>query len=534
MGQSRVIFNFLASLGILLLSQTFAWAQQADSSNDPVKIQFIQGDTKLQTFDIGTDLFVASKSALLDCPAELRGCTFTQRTWADPADVTLDVPAGTVVYLVMGTGVNTKRAWKSAESFGWEKVENAHFNFRDAPADLFVYKKTFDQSQQLTVTGSGRTGVIVVAKNLELANLPHDQKPTKQNPQPTKDRQPPISTKIDVSGDDPTTRISKLQSSIEALYVITEDTGEHLGLASRLIITATPGDSGKDTVPIKFTSPAGHEMYMVLDDVVRAIGVHYRVGGVKKFELSFEDKYTPKDGGSIGAAIGTLMLSVIRGFDIDPTLAITGDVTADANIRMIGGVAAKMRGAAKSGCKIVAVPTENLEQVHDALIYDGPSDLLDVQVIGVSNLDEAADVARVDRDDKLAQAISLFARIQAAAAQTPDYLFSSEAQEKLRQVLELAPNHYSASLLLAYARHDLHRLSAGATEYYISVAVKEFWDTPASRSHVQDFAATDALDRLNKLHPIGDMTVRPYLDAWIGYIQLYSRAAPANASANEN
>ena len=37
--------------------------------------------------------------------------------------------------------------------------------------------------------------------------------------------------------------VSKFQTSIEALYVIEQDTGGMLGLASRFILTATPGQS---------------------------------------------------------------------------------------------------------------------------------------------------------------------------------------------------------------------------------------------------------------------------------------------------
>ena len=179
-------------------------------------------------------------------------------------------------------------------------------------------------------------------------------------------------------------------------------------------------------------------MGMVLDNVAPQLDVHYRLGGVEKIELSFEDKYTAKDGGSIGAAIGTLMLSMIQGFDIDPTVAITGDVTADAKVGRIGGVAAKLRGAADAGCTIVAVPSENYDQVKDAMVYEGTGIVMKVQVIGISTLDEAAAVCRSDRDAKLAHAINLFSQIQKSVKESPDYLYRTEALEKLRQVVALA------------------------------------------------------------------------------------------------
>jgi len=259
--------------------------------------------------------------------------------------------------------------------------------------------------------------------------------------------------------------------------------------------------------------------------VLRAINLKYGVSGVSKVELSFEDKYTAKDGGSIGAAIGTLILSMIQGFDIDPNLAITGDVSADGKIRRIGGVAAKLRGAAEAQCKLVAVPAENYEQVQDALAYEGPGIFANVQVLGIGDLEEAMAIVRSDRDPKLAQAIDLFAQIQQAMGKSSAYIYGRDAHAKLTQVLALAPNHYSAKLLLMVNGRNLPRLSARASEYYTFVAVESMWET----MHVQaqagatpqlTAAATDAaLKELHKLRPLADLRVQPYVDAWIDFIQ---------------
>src|SRR3954468_649874 len=143
-----------------------------------------------------------------------------------------------------------------------------------------------------------------------------------------------------------------------------------LGQTSELILTATPGKPS-DNTPVMFATAAGKEMHMVKEDAQRWVRVKYPRRDAAKVELSFEDKYTPKDGGSIGAAIGTLLLSMIEGFEVDPKLAITGDVTADGKIRAIGGVAAKMRGATAGGCTVMALPADNYQQVADALVWEG-------------------------------------------------------------------------------------------------------------------------------------------------------------------
>lgn len=326
----------------------------------------------------------------------------------------------------------------------------------------------------------------------------------------------------------PTTRPAKLQTSIEALYVVPQDSGAMLGLGSRFILTATPG-SPEGSTPVSFTTPVGPEMHMVLDDVLRAINLKYGVSDVSKVELSFEDKYTAKDGGSIGAAIGTLILSMIQGFDIDPHLAITGDVSADGKICRIGGVAAKLRGAAEAQCKLVAVPAGNYEQVQDALAYEGPGIVTRVQVLGIADLEDAMAIARVDRDAKLAQAIDLFGQVQQAIDKSPDYIYSKAALAKLTQVLTLAPNHYSAKLLLLVNERKLPRLSARASEYYTFVAVQSTWgslyvDPQLGAVLLSPSAATDVtLKELHKVRPLADPNIQPYIDAWIDFIQAFDQ-----------
>jgi hypothetical protein len=322
----------------------------------------------------------------------------------------------------------------------------------------------------------------------------------------------------------PATQISKLQTSIEALYVIEQTDGGMLGSASRFILTATPGHN-EHQVPVEFTTRVGPQMRLVLDDVTRAIDVHYGIAGVRKIELSFEDKYDAHDGGSIGAAIGTLLLSLIKNFDIDPNLAMTGDVSADAQVHRIGGVAAKLRGAAEAGSTIVVLPSENLEQVTDAMVYQGPAIVTNVQVLGVANLDEACAVARIDRAADLAKALQIFGEVRESIKASPDYLYSDEAMAKLQKILALAPNDYSASLLITAAQRKIPRLTAAASEYYTFVAVREIEQSvsPAkgngAPTPLTKAAVDAALGKLNKLRPIADLTVRPWIDSWITYIE---------------
>ncbi len=325
-----------------------------------------------------------------------------------------------------------------------------------------------------------------------------------------------------------TTRIARQQTSIHALYVRETETGAMLGQTSELILTAMPGKMS-DRTPVTFTTAAGKEMHMVLDDAVRWVRLKYPRWDASKVELSFEDKYTPKDGGSIGAAIGTLLLSMIEGFEVDPKFAITGDVTADGKIRAIGGVAAKMRGATAGGCTVMAVPTDNYQQVCDALVWEGPKILSNIQVIGVGNLPAAEAVARVDRDEKLKQAIDLFADVQAKLAKSPDSIHYKENIDKLSSIVDLAPDHYSAKLLLAVAQNKQPRkLSATASMYYTFISIGNMGPTLIDRAknpakgQVTPQVVKDGLRQLDKVRRVSAPETIPFVNAWSDMIKAWN------------
>jgi hypothetical protein len=528
MAHLRIAFigTVAIALGVHGLARADAFNVAADSF---VKVQFAKDDTQLIPIQKGAQIyFDTTFDTFVDFPAEMAGLTFTSRRDWDPAGVTLDVPAHTTLYLILGTGPRATVARLAAQSSGWTRIGDVKYVQADHDSYLTVYRQRFDVAKRISVVGgTGENGAIIVGQHLVLINPPAP--PTTQpvpatNPSPTV-QAAPFPPRIYLPGSAPTTQISRAQSSIQVLYIRVDNSGEAVGAVSPLILTATPGKAETDLVPVAFTSLASPQMYAVLDDVTRAISVHSHPGGVDRLDLSFEDRNNAIDDQSIGAAIGTLMLSIIHNVDIDPNFAITGDVTADAKVRKVGGVAAKLRAAAKSGCRIVAVPAENLDQVRDAMIYEGPAIVTNVQVIGISTLDDAIAVARTNRDDKLAKAISLFEHIQNAIRQSPQYLLGHEAPQRLAEVLELEPNHDSAALLLAYTQHKLPHLSASASLYYTSSAVREFWSLPAvTNASITDYSAETALSTLFKLRPLADPSVRPYIDAWSDYIRTYREA----------
>ncbi|HYO11149.1 MAG TPA: S16 family serine protease [Tepidisphaeraceae bacterium] len=314
-------------------------------------------------------------------------------------------------------------------------------------------------------------------------------------------------------------RIARRQSSIRCLVVRTDEDGMMLGSTVDLILTGTPGPAREDT-PVTYVTAVGDQMKLVLDDVLRNVRIKYGKWEAAKVELSFDDRTSSKDGSSIGAAVGTLILSMLEGYEVDPKLAMTGDVTADGKVRPIGGVAAKVRGAIGSECAIIAVPAGNYDQLADAMVYEGTALLTRIQVLGMGTLDEAQAVARTDRADKLRRAIELFAEVQ-QAARTPEMLKSKAVREKLGLVSDLAPNHYSAKLLLLYAQDKApRRLSATASLYYTAVAVNRMLpvlselDKAANRQQVTPAVLSEGMKSLDKVRRIAHPSVVPLIDAW--------------------
>jgi len=197
-----------------------------------------------------------------------------------------------------------------------------------------------------------------------------------------------------------------------------------------------------------------------------------------------------------------------------------------------------LRGATAAGCKIVIVPGSNYDQVVDAMIYEGRSLITDIQVIGADNLEEATAVARTDRASKLKEAIEAFSSVAADLKTNPEKVHLPDYVKRLKGITDLAPNHFSAKLLLLIGQNKQPRaMSAGASMYYTAVASQQampdvfiqLW--AAQRLARQSSVAVDAgLINLRKIRGKVDPKVLPFVDSMIGFIQ--ASAAANNGRGN--
>ena len=310
------------------------------------------------------------------------------------------------------------------------------------------------------------------------------------------------------------------QSKIKGLLVRPLANGEFAGMASQMNATATPLDNSKSQLSVRFNQRVGKDMLSALNEVIKHLRVkHDSWPSGYEVEIAFEDRFTLKDGPSAAVPCALLLDSLITGAKIDPAFAVTGDMNADGSIQPVGGVPAKVRGAFSKDCKIVAIPLKNAKSLSDLVILNGIQPVSRIQVFTVQNFKQASALASSKKNDSLANAIKEFAKVQNAISRyKPTVLRNTQIQNKLREVIRLAPNHLSAKLALELAtgksRKTLSLLgSLENTEQSATLLL----DAARSGSASGDALAPDELGKaINDIKRIRlklDKRVWPYADS---------------------
>ncbi len=489
----------------------------------------------------GTPYFFDAPTPLGRVPAELAGMSFTRRPVERPSDVTVDVPAGATVGVLVNsertatarTASAISRVHAELDQLGFTRLADVELTDHKGEKTPAVYVQTFAAARQFSVTRAVATGTVIVAKHLALDVGGAD--PAGATPTTPARPGPPVAAGRRRDG--PATRVASQQATINALEVVETDAGLSLGRTSEVVLTVTREEAVRP-VDVRFVEPVGQDTNLAKDEALRYVRLAYPTWDAGRAEITFEDKYDQHDGGSIGTAVGTMILSVVEGFPIDGRLAMTGDISANGRVRAVGGVAAKVAGATAAKCDLVAIPADNYAQLVDAVIYAGPSVVTDVQVLGMADLTDAVAAARTDRDPRLARAIAAFADLQQACHSSPAYLKGKAAAAQLHDVLGLAPRHLSARVLLDMNLGTAPRtLSVGGSEYHTAVAVRTLLTAMGERSplaaarQMPSGLIRSGLADLRKLRPIADPAVRPLIDAWARFITTWNEHQDGGASA---
>jgi endopeptidase La len=160
-----------------------------------------------------------------------------------------------------------------------------------------------------------------------------------------------------------------------------------------LTMTGSQGKVMKESVNFAFTTAAN----LIKKEYVDKFLEEYKTG----LHIHTPDGATPKDGPSAGGAFTTAFISRILEKKIKNTVAMTGEIGECGDIKIIGGLHYKIRGAKKAGVKTVLIPQDNLKDLEEIkktdenLIKEG-----ELEVIAVSHISEILKYALIDEDNE--------------------------------------------------------------------------------------------------------------------------------------
>ncbi len=123
--------------------------------------------------------------------------------------------------------------------------------------------------------------------------------------------------------------------------------------SGKVIITGQLGDVMKESVEIAISLVK--DMYPEETKKMKEMDLHIHV----------PEGAVPKDGPSAGITIVTALSSLVTGKPVNPSIAMTGEVSLRGNVMPIGGLPEKLMAAVRAGVKTVYIPEKNEEDLED-------------------------------------------------------------------------------------------------------------------------------------------------------------------------
>jgi len=247
---------------------------------------------------------------------------------------------------------------------------------------------------------------------------------------------------------------AKRQSLVKGLLVV-QLRGAYAGQASQMNASVLPGRIRP--MELAFNQEVGPDMKNALERVKEfSARRHKEVPPNMRIEFSFEEQYSLKDGPSASVACALLMDSLWAGNDLESRFAVTGDMQPSGRVDPVGGISGKIRGAAARDCTHVAIPEVNTDALLDILIIEGIEPLTKVQVFTIDTFDDAKALAlpAASRTEDINKSLELFSTV-ANVLERSNFaeatLRNPQVQDRLREVMDLTPNHASAKILLLKA-----------------------------------------------------------------------------------
>ncbi len=121
----------------------------------------------------------------------------------------------------------------------------------------------------------------------------------------------------------------------------------------KIYITGQLGDVMKESVQVAISLVKS--MYPDKADMFKEYDLHVHV----------PDGAVPKDGPSAGITLTTALASLVTGKAVEPTVAMTGEVSLRGGVMPIGGLPEKLMAAVRAGIRTVMIPKDNEEDLED-------------------------------------------------------------------------------------------------------------------------------------------------------------------------
>jgi ATP-dependent Lon protease len=126
--------------------------------------------------------------------------------------------------------------------------------------------------------------------------------------------------------------------------------------SDKLVLTGQLGDVMKESAQaaVSFLRSRSRELGLPDDWFAKHdLHVHVPAGAI------------PKDGPSAGVALASSIASMLTGIKVDPTVAMTGEITLSGQVLPIGGLKEKVLGAKRAGISRILFPKRNEMDLDD-------------------------------------------------------------------------------------------------------------------------------------------------------------------------
>jgi ATP-dependent Lon protease len=182
-----------------------------------------------------------------------------------------------------------------------------------------------------------------------------------------------------------------------------------------LTLTGSLGDVMKESVSVarSFVKSVAGDLGIDEDELEKLdLHIHVPSGAI------------PKDGPSAGVTMTTALTSLLTGLPVDPTIAMTGEITLRGSVLPVGGIKEKVLAAHRAGITTVILPEkckkdliEVPDEIRNAMTFKTVSRIEEVLALalGEENLARVKQELALKRQKKAAEAAVVAATPEASA-----------------------------------------------------------------------------------------------------------------------